>query len=222
MGLVDIVHSIDHPPHRSQRCPSSTPKFSPSRPPPSSTALARASSSRCPTRASRGKWSVLIFMPAASPSTARLKSKTPQRTTLPSQAAGAEVYIVTTDTHFSHKVWHETSPGRRQGQVPAGRRPDPHPCPTPFGVHIPEEGPGCAAPSSSTPDGVIKTAEVHSNEIARDVSETPAQAEGRPVHGRQPWPGLPGQVEGRRKTLAPPGPRRQDLTPTELRAAAPR
>jgi peroxiredoxin (alkyl hydroperoxide reductase subunit C) len=24
--------------------------------------------------------------------------------------AGAEVYIVTTDTHFSHKVWHETSP----------------------------------------------------------------------------------------------------------------
>ncbi len=25
------------------------------------------------------------------------------------QKAGAEVYIVTTDTHFSHKVWHETS-----------------------------------------------------------------------------------------------------------------
>jgi peroxiredoxin (alkyl hydroperoxide reductase subunit C) len=23
------------------------------------------------------------------------------------QKAGAEVYIVTTDTHFSHKVWHE-------------------------------------------------------------------------------------------------------------------
>ena len=31
-------------------------------------------------------------------------------TTLSSRRPGAEVYIVTTDTHFSHKVWHETSP----------------------------------------------------------------------------------------------------------------
>ena len=34
------------------------------------------------------------------------------------QKAGAEVYIVTTDTHFSHKVWHETSPAVGKAQFP--------------------------------------------------------------------------------------------------------
>jgi peroxiredoxin (alkyl hydroperoxide reductase subunit C) len=48
---------------------------------------------------------------------------------------------------------------------------------------------------------VIKTMEVHSNEIARDVSETLRKL--CPVHRRQPRPGLPRQVEGRRQTLTP-------------------
>jgi alkyl hydroperoxide reductase subunit AhpC len=34
------------------------------------------------------------------------------------QKANAEVYIVTTDTHFSHKVWHETSPAVSKAQFP--------------------------------------------------------------------------------------------------------
>ena len=36
----------------------------------------------------------------------------------------SSVYIVTTDTHFAHKVWHETSPAVGKVEVPAGRRPD--------------------------------------------------------------------------------------------------
>ena len=34
------------------------------------------------------------------------------------QAAGAEVYIVTTDTHFSHRVWHETSDAVGKAKFP--------------------------------------------------------------------------------------------------------
>jgi alkyl hydroperoxide reductase subunit AhpC len=58
----------------------------------------------------KGKWSVLIFMPG------RLHLQLPDRVEDAAdnyaefQKLGAEVYIVTTDTHFSHKVWHETSP----------------------------------------------------------------------------------------------------------------
>jgi alkyl hydroperoxide reductase subunit AhpC len=41
-----------------------------------------------------------------------------------------------------------------------------------FGVHIPEAGLALRGTFIINPEGVIKTAEIHSNEIARDVSET--------------------------------------------------
>jgi hypothetical protein len=41
-----------------------------------------------------------------------------------------------------------------------------------FGVHIEEEGLALRGTFVINPEGVIKTAEVHSNEIARDISET--------------------------------------------------
>ena len=43
---------------------------------------------------------------------------------------------------------------------------------TKFGVHIDEEGLALRGTFVINPEGVVKTAEVHSNEIARDVSET--------------------------------------------------
>ena len=69
-------------------------------------------------------------------------------------------------------MWHETSPAVGKAKVPAGRRPDPHLLTNAFGVHIPEEGLALRGTFVINPEGVIKTAEVHSNEIARDVSET--------------------------------------------------
>ena len=41
-----------------------------------------------------------------------------------------------------------------------------------FGVHIPEEGMALRGTFLINPDGVIKTAEIHDNSIARDVKET--------------------------------------------------
>ena len=41
-----------------------------------------------------------------------------------------------------------------------------------FDVHIDEEGLALRGTFIINPEGVVKTAEVHSNEIARDVSET--------------------------------------------------
>ena len=41
-----------------------------------------------------------------------------------------------------------------------------------FGVHIDEEGLALRGTFVINPEGIIKTAEVHSNEIARDVKET--------------------------------------------------
>lgn len=58
-----------------------------------------------------------------------------------------------------------------------------------FGVHIPEEGLALRGTFVINPDGVIKTAEIHSNEIARDVKETV-----RKLRAAQYTAAHPGQV----------------------------
>ncbi len=75
--------------------------------------------------------------------------------------AGAEVYIVTTDTHFSHKVWHETSPAVGKAQFPLVGDPT-HQLTRAFGVHIEEEGLALRGTFIINPEGVIKTLEIHS------------------------------------------------------------
>ena len=51
----------------------------------------------------KGKWSVLIFMPAAFTFNCPTEIEDAADHYAEFQKAGAEVYIVTTDTHFSHK-----------------------------------------------------------------------------------------------------------------------
>ena len=119
----------------------------------------------------QGKWSVLIFMPAAFTFNCPTEIEDAADNYPAFQKAGAEVYIITTDTQFSHKVWHETSPAVGKAQFPLVGDPT-HQLTRAFGVHIDEEGLALRGTFVINPDGVIKTVEIHSNEIARDVSET--------------------------------------------------
>ena len=119
----------------------------------------------------QGKWSVLIFMPAAFMFNCPTEVEDAADHYAEFQAAGAEVYIVTTDTHFSHKVWHETSPAVGKAKFPLVGDPT-HQLTNAFGVHIPEEGLALRGTFIIDPSGTIKTLEIHDNAIARDVSET--------------------------------------------------
>jgi len=119
----------------------------------------------------KGKWSVLIFMPAAFTFNCPTEIEDAADNYAEFQAAGAEVYIVTTDTHFSHKIWHETSDAVGKAKFPLIGDPT-HQLTNAFGVHIPEEGLSLRGTFVINPEGVIKTEEVHDNAIARDVSET--------------------------------------------------
>ena len=87
------------------------------------------------------------------------------------EKAGAQVFVVTTDTHFSHKVWHETSPAVGKAKFALVGDPT-HALAKAFDVLIPEEGLALRGTFVINPDGVIKTMEVHDNSIARDVTET--------------------------------------------------
>jgi peroxiredoxin len=119
----------------------------------------------------KGKWSVLIFMPAAFTFNCPTEIEDAADSYAEFQRLGAEVYIVTTDTHFSHKVWHETSPKVGKAKFPLVGDPT-HALTRAFGVHIDEEGLALRGTFVINPEGVIKTLEIHDNAIARDVSET--------------------------------------------------
>ena len=118
-----------------------------------------------------GKWSVLIFMPAAFTFNCPTEIEDAAEHYAEFQKAGAEVYAITTDTHFSHKVWHETSPAVGKAKFPLVGDPT-HQLTNMFDVHIPEEGLALRGTFVIDPSGTIKTMEVHDNAIARDVSET--------------------------------------------------
>lgn len=119
----------------------------------------------------KGKWSVLVFMPAAFTFNCPTEVEDAADNYAEFQKMGAEVYIVTTDSHFAHKVWHETSPAVGKATFPLIGDPT-HVLAKMFDVLIPEDGMALRGTFLINPDGVVKTAEVHDNAIARDMKET--------------------------------------------------
>ena len=150
----------------------------------------------------KGKWSVLIFMPAAFTFNCPTEVEDAAENYAEFQKAGAEVYIVTTDTHFSHKVWHETSPAVSKAQFPLVGDPT-HQLTRAFDVHIDAEGLALRGTFIINPNGVIKTAEVHSNEIARDISETLRKLKAAQYPAANPGQVCPAKWKEGAATLAP-------------------
>ena len=150
----------------------------------------------------KGKWSVVIFMPAAFTFNCPTEVEDAAANYAEFQKAGAEVYIVTTDTHFSHKVWHETSPAVGKAQFPLVGDPT-HQLTRAFGVHIEEEGLALRGTFVINPEGIIKTAEIHSNEIARDVSETLRKLKAAQFTAANPGQVCPAKWKEGEKTLKP-------------------
>ena len=147
-----------------------------------------------------GKWSVLVFMPAAFNCPTEVEDTADNYAEF--QKLGAEVYIVTTDTHFSHKVWHETSPAVGKAKFPLVGDPT-HQLTNAFGVHIPEEGLALRGTFIINPEGQIKTAEVHDNSIARDMKETLRKLKAAQFVAKNPGQVCPAKWNEGAKTLTP-------------------
>ena len=150
----------------------------------------------------KGEWSVLIFMPAAFTFNCPTEVEDAADNYAEFQKAGAEVYIVTTDTHFAHKVWHETSPAVGKAKFPLIGDPT-HQLTRAFGVHIEEEGLALRGTFIINPEGVIKTAEVHDNAIARDVKETVRKLKAAQYVANNPGQVCPAKWNEGAKTLTP-------------------
>jgi len=150
----------------------------------------------------KGKWSVLIFMPAAFTFNCPTEVEDAADNYATFKDMGAEVYIVTTDTHFSHKVWHETSPAVGKARFPLVGDPT-HALTRMFGVHIEEEGLALRGTFIVNPDGLVKTAEIHDNAIARDVKETLRKLQAAQYVAKNPGQVCPAKWQAGAKTLTP-------------------
>ena len=150
----------------------------------------------------RGKWSAFIFMPAAVTFNCPTEVEDAADNYAEFQKLGAEVYIVTTDTHFAHKVWHETSPAVGKARFPLVGDPT-HQLTNAFGVHIPEEGLALRGTFIINPEGQVKTAEIHDNAIARDVKETLRKLKAAQFVAKIPGQVCPAKWQEGAKTIAP-------------------
>ena len=133
----------------------------------------------------KGKWSVVVFYPADFTFVCPTELEDLADNYATFQKLGVEVYSVSTDTHFAHKAWHDTSPAiKKVNYVMVG---DPTGAITRnFDVMIEEEGLALRGTFVINPDGVIKLCEIHDNGIGRDATELLRKVQGGPVRGFQP------------------------------------
>ena len=118
----------------------------------------------------KGKWSVFFFYPADFTFVCPTELGDMADLYPEFKKLGVEVYSVSTDTHFTHKAWHDASDTIKKIQyVMLG---DPTGTITRnFDVMIEEEGLALRGTFLVNPEGEIKVAEIHDLGIGRDASE---------------------------------------------------
>jgi NADH-dependent peroxiredoxin subunit C len=150
----------------------------------------------------RGKWSVLCFYPAdftfVCPTELEdLAERYPEFRDL-----GVEVYSVSTDTHFAHKAWHDTSEAIRKVRYtmigdPTGT------ITRNFEVMIEEEGLALRGTFLVDPEGRIKLCEIHDNGIGRDADELLRKVRAAQYVASHPGEVCPAKWKEGAKTLKP-------------------
>jgi peroxiredoxin (alkyl hydroperoxide reductase subunit C) len=118
----------------------------------------------------KGKWAVFVFYPAdftfvcptelgdVADHYAKLKD------------LGVEVYSVSTDTHFTHKAWHDASETIKKIEYPMLGDPT-GVLSRNFDVMIEEEGLALRGTFIVDPEGIIKAAEVNDLGIGRSAAD---------------------------------------------------
>ncbi|NLK29323.1 MAG: peroxiredoxin [Clostridiales bacterium] len=116
----------------------------------------------------KGKWSVVCFYPADFTFVCPTELEDLQNNYETLKKLGVEVYSVSTDTHFTHKAWHDSS--ETIGKITYIMIGDPsHALSRNFDVLIEEEGQADRGTFIIDPDGVIQSVEINAGNIGRDA-----------------------------------------------------
>ncbi|MCQ4636950.1 alkyl hydroperoxide reductase subunit C [Anaerovorax odorimutans] len=117
-----------------------------------------------------GHWSVFVFYPADFTFVCPTELGDLADHYQEFKAIGCEVYSVSTDTHFVHKAWADTSDTIKKIQYPMLADPTAV-LARMFDVLIEEEGLALRGTFIVNPQGEIKAYEVNDNSIGRDAQE---------------------------------------------------
>lgn len=149
-----------------------------------------------------GKWSVFVFYPADFTFVCPTELEDLADHYAEFQKLGVEVYSVSTDTHFAHKAWHDTSDAISKVNYPMIGDPT-HQLSRNFDVLIEEEGIALRGTFVVNPAGEIKVLEIHDNGIGRDASELLRKVKAAQYIAAHPGEVCPAKWEEGAKTLKP-------------------
>lgn len=117
----------------------------------------------------KGKWSVVCFYPADFTFVCPTELQDLQNEYAKLKSLGVEVYSVSTDTHFTHKAWHDTSDAIKTIEYIMIGDPT-HVITRSFDVLNEETGLANRGTFIMDPDGVVQTVEINADGIGRDAS----------------------------------------------------
>jgi peroxiredoxin len=150
----------------------------------------------------KGKWSVFVFYPADFTFVCPTELGDLADQYAEFRNLGVEIYGVSTDTHFAHKQWHDTSDTIRKVQYPLVGDPTATLARN-FEVLIEEEGLALRGTFVINPEGQIKVMEVHDNGIGRDAKELLRKVQAAQYVASHPGEVCPAKWTPGAKSLAP-------------------
>lgn len=150
----------------------------------------------------KGKWSIFFFYPADFTFVCPTELGDMADKYAEFQKMGVEVYSVSTDTHFTHKAWHDTSETIKKIKFPMLADPTGHLAKA-FGVYIAEEGLAYRGTFLVDPDGKIKLSEVQDNGIGRNAEELVRKVQAAQFIAKHPDQVCPAKWKPGAETLKP-------------------
>jgi len=150
----------------------------------------------------KGKWSVVFFYPADFTFVCPTELGDLADNYAELQSRGVEVYAVSTDTHFTHKAWHDSSDTIRKISYPMVGDPT-GVISRNFGVMIEEAGLAERGTFVIDPEGKIQIIEITAGGIGRDASELLRKIRAAQYVAANPGEVCPAKWKEGEATLAP-------------------
>jgi peroxiredoxin (alkyl hydroperoxide reductase subunit C) len=150
----------------------------------------------------KGKWSVVFFYPADFTFVCPTELEDLAENYADFQEMGVEIYSVSTDTHFAHKAWHDTSEAVKKidyfmvgdPTLAISRN---------FEVLIEEAGLADRGTFVIDPEGKIQIIEINAGGVGRDALELMRKISAAQYVAAHPCEVCPAKWQQGEKTLAP-------------------
>jgi peroxiredoxin (alkyl hydroperoxide reductase subunit C) len=150
----------------------------------------------------KGKWSVVFFYPADFTFVCPTELGDLADNYAEFKQRGVEIYSVSTDTHFTHKAWHDSS--ETIGKIGYPMVGDPTGAISRnFGVMIEEAGLAERGTFVIDPEGKIQIIEINAGGIGRDASELLRKVKAAQYVASHPGEVCPAKWKEGEATLAP-------------------